>query len=55
MVYITTPKGRRKQAAAVSIPVKEVTTAEPPVKSMAVTRMLVNNPKQMKTQWVRQP
>jgi hypothetical protein len=30
MVYKTTPIGRRKQAAAVGMPVKAVTTAEPP-------------------------
>ena len=30
IVYKTTPTGRRKQAAAVGIPVREVTTAEPP-------------------------
>lgn len=30
MVYKTTPIGRRKQAAAVGIPVSAVTTAEPP-------------------------
>ena len=30
IVYKTTPTGRRKQAAAVGIPVRDVTTAEPP-------------------------
>lgn len=35
--------------AAVGIPVKEDTTAEPPVKSIAVTRILVINPKTVKT------
>ena len=49
MVYITTPSGSKKQAAAVGIPVKEETTAEPPVNSIAVTRMLVIKPKIMKT------
>lgn len=49
IVYKTTPKGNRKHAAAVCMPVSDVTTADPPVKSMAVTRMLVNKPKQMKT------
>ena len=33
MVYMTTPTGSRKHAAAVGMPVKEVTTAEPPVRS----------------------
>lgn len=32
-----TPTGKRKQAAAVLIPVKEVTTADPPVNNIAVT------------------
>ena len=36
-VYTTTPRGRRKQPAAVGMPVKLVTTADPPVKSIAVT------------------
>lgn len=49
MVYITTPKGSKKHAAGVGIPVKEETTAEPPVNSMAVTRMLVIRPKTVKT------
>jgi hypothetical protein len=31
------------------MPVKEVITAEPPVKSMAVTRIFVINPKTVKT------
>ena len=48
MVYMTTPNGSKKQAAAVGIPVKEVTTAEPPVNNMAVTRMLVIKPKTVK-------
>jgi hypothetical protein len=37
MVYMTTPTGRRKQAAAVGTPVRDVTTAEPPVSNIAVT------------------
>lgn len=45
IVYIATPNGNKKQAAAVGIPVKEFTTAEPPVNSMAVTRMFVIKPK----------
>ena len=55
MVYITTPTGNKKQAATVCIPVKLVTTAEPPVNSIAVTRMFVKNPKTIKTQWVVAP
>lgn len=47
MVYSTTPTGNRKQAATVGTPVSEVTTADPPVKSIAVTRMFVINPKTM--------
>jgi hypothetical protein len=35
-----TPTGRRKQAATVCMPVRDVTTAEPPVNSMAVTLFL---------------
>ena len=49
MVYMTTPKGSKKQAAGVGIPVKEETTAEPPVNNMAVTRILVIRPKTVKT------
>jgi hypothetical protein len=49
IVYITTPNGSRKQAAGVGIPVRLDTTAEPPVNNMAVTRMLVINPKTVKT------
>ena len=37
MVYTTTPIGKRKHAAAVGMPVSSDTTAEPPVRSMAVT------------------
>jgi hypothetical protein len=47
MVYTTTPSGSRKQAAAVGTPVKEVMTADPPVNSIAVTRIFVNRPKVM--------
>ena len=39
--------GSRKQAAAVGIPVRSLTTAEPPVSNMAVTRILVIKPKVM--------
>jgi len=49
MVYIMTPRGSKKQAAGVGIPVRDETTADPPVNNMAVTRMLVINPKTMKT------
>lgn len=49
IVYITTPNGSRKQAAGVGIPVRLETTAEPPVNSIAVTRMLVMSPKTVKT------
>lgn len=52
---MTTPRGRRKHAAAVGTPVREVTTAEPPVRSMLVTRMLVKRPKAMKTECVAVP
>lgn len=45
MVYRTTPIGRRKQAAAVGTPLNELATAEPPVSSIAVTKMLVMRPK----------
>lgn len=37
------------------MPVKLVTTAEPPVNSIAVTRMLVMSPKTIKTQCVTAP
>jgi hypothetical protein len=47
IVYRTTPRGSKKQAAAVCMPVSDVTTADPPVNSIAVTRMFVNKPKQM--------
>ena len=36
-----TPTGSRKQAAAVGIPVRECTTAEPPVSNMDVTKTFV--------------
>jgi hypothetical protein len=49
MVYRMTPKGSRKQAAAVGMPVRVETTAEPPVNNMAVTRILVMRPKTVKT------
>ena len=55
MVYMTTPNGSRKQAAGVGIPVRELTTAEPPVNNMAVTRMFVINPKTVKTMWALMP
>lgn len=55
IVYSTTPIGKRKQAAAVGTPVRDVTTAEPPVSSMAVTRMFVMSPKVMKTPCVAGP
>jgi hypothetical protein len=47
-----TPTGRRKQAAAVGIPVREVTTADPPVSSIAVTRMFVIRPNIINTRCV---
>jgi hypothetical protein len=47
MVYSTTPMGKRKQAAAVGTPVREVTTAEPPANNIAVTSTLVIKPKVM--------
>lgn len=43
-----TGMGSKKQAAAVGMPVKLVTTAEPPVSSIAVTRMFVQRPKMIK-------
>jgi hypothetical protein len=49
---MTTPKGRRKQAAAVGTPVSEETTADPPVNNMAVTKILVKSPKVMNTKCV---
>ena len=55
IVYRTTPTGRRKQAAAVGIPVSEVTTAEPPVNSMAVTKILVMRPKTVNTRCAYMP
>jgi hypothetical protein len=47
MVYTTTPRGRRKQAAAVGTPVSAEMTADPPVSNMAVTKILVKRPKVM--------
>ena len=55
MVYKTTPRGSKKQAAGVGIPVSDDTTADPPVSSIAVTRMLVMSPKTVKTAWVIVP
>ena len=55
MVYMTTPNGRRKQAAGVGIPVSEDTTAEPPVNNIAVTRMFVIKPKTVKTRCASAP
>ncbi len=55
MVYNTTPIGSRKHAAAVGTPVREVTTADPPVSSIAVTRILVIRPKTMYTPCVAGP
>ena len=49
MVYKMTPSGNKKQAAGVGIPVSAETTAEPPVNSIAVTKILVIKPKTMKT------
>ena len=37
-----TPTGSKKQAATVCTPVREVTTAEPPVRSMAVTLIVLS-------------
>lgn len=45
MSLIPTPTGSRKQAAAVGMPVSVLTTALPPVRSIAVTRILVIKPK----------
>jgi hypothetical protein len=55
MVYITTPRGSRKQAAAVGIPVIELATAEPPARSMADTRMFVIRQKTIYTTCVKRP
>ena len=55
IVYIATPNGSKKQAAGVGIPVREVTTAEPPVNNIAVTKILVINPKTVKTMWAATP
>jgi hypothetical protein len=55
LTYNTTPIGRRKQAAAVGTPQRELATALPPVNSIAVTRMLVMRPKIKKTMCVTTP
>jgi hypothetical protein len=55
MVYRTTPMGSRKQAAAVGTPHSALATALPPVKSMAVTKILVMRPKVKKTTCVITP
>lgn len=54
-VKTTIPRGNRKTVAAVGTPVKFSITAAPPVKSMAVTRMLVKQQKTMKTPCVAPP
>jgi hypothetical protein len=48
-VYITTPGGMRMQATSVFMPVRAVTTAEPPSNSIDETRTFVVKPKNMKT------
>jgi hypothetical protein len=55
MVYIITPNGNKKHAAGVGTPVRPVKAALPPVRSIEVTRMLVINPKTVKTKWVSMP
>ena len=55
IVYITTPSGSKKQAAGVGIPVRDETTAEPPVSNIDVTRMLVIKPKTVNTMWALTP
>jgi hypothetical protein len=55
IVYIITPNGSRKQAAGVGTPVRAVKAALPPVRSIAVTRMFVINPKTVKTKCVSLP
>ena len=52
---MTTPNGSRKMAATVGIPVRALTTAEPPTNNIAVTRMLVIKPKTIKTTWASVP
>jgi hypothetical protein len=52
---MTTPRGSRKHAAAVGTPVRAFTTADPPVRSIAETRVLVKSPKVMNTKWVAAP
>lgn len=55
IVYKMTPRGSRKHAAGVGIPVRLETTAEPPVNNIAVTRMLVMRPNTVKTKWADVP
>jgi len=50
-----TPNGSKKQAAGVGTPVKAVNAVDPPVKSIAVTKIFVNRPKTVKTKWVAMP
>jgi hypothetical protein len=50
-----TPNGRRKQAAGVGMPVRAENAADPPVKSIAVTKMFVKRPKTVKTRWAAVP
>lgn len=53
--YIATPKGIRKHAAMVFMPVRLVTVADPPRTSIEDTMMFVANPKNMKTKWASFP
>jgi len=55
IVYRTTPRGSKKHAAGVGIPVSDDTTADPPVNNIAVTRILVISPKTAKTAWAIVP
>ncbi len=55
IVYMTTPTGNRKQAAGVGMPVREVTTAEPPVNNIAVTSIFVKRPNKMNTKCAYTP
>ena len=52
---MATPKGIKKQAAMVFIPVKSVTVALPPRMSIDETMMFVANPKNMKTLCAKVP
>lgn len=54
-VYTMTPAGKRRQASQVGIPVSELTTAEPPVRSIAVTRIFVKRPKTMNVTCAKVP